>query len=194
MPHDSLQHYTFLNRVLELQSQFFARYNIDVPAELVELQKNACLEIHTHSLADKAEKEAVMTVIVLASSPPPLYDRVEASADAITRIAFQQLRAANPQDPLTPMLAQAKTAVGIAMMRLAMKLELNAEQAAVMRARGLNSEAEEKRNFSHLPERAFALRQVYADTKAALMAKLDGAINAANAAPAAPQPPRKPKP
>ncbi len=185
MTHDALHAYPFLGRVINTQRDFLRDLGVDVPAELIELQKNACLEVHRHSPSNHATKEAIMTVIVLASSPPQLYDRVEASGDVMIRRAVQELRAANPQDPLTPLLSQAKTAIGIAMMRLAAQTEMTAEQARAMYARGLNNDAEEVRNFSNLD--APALREEYARTKRALMARLQTIFS-----PAPPSPPRRP--
>lgn len=184
MSHSELHDYTFLTRVLEMQRQFLVQLGIEAPPELLNLQKDACLEIHKHSPSSFEEKQAVMTVIVLASSPKQLYDRVDAVADPVTSTAIKELRWANPQDALTPLLAQAKTAIGIGMMQLAAKTEMTPDQARQVRARGFNNQAEETRNFANL--NAPALREEYMRTKQNLIARLDAII----ATPAGPKPPK----
>lgn len=167
--------YPLLGRVLDEQARFLKSLDVTLPDLVATVQKNAFGLIDELSTSDDVQKEAIMIVVVLANTPPLFYREVEKISPAPVRDIIAQLRAANPRDALTPPLAQAKTALGIAMMQaLQAQIESNAgtvttDQADVIRKRMLNQAVhEENRTFASLD--CPGLRQRYDARKDELLA------------------------
>lgn len=181
-----VQKYPLLGKMLAEQSALLRSLGTDVPEEVMSVQTRAFDAIDRLVAQDDAKKEAVMIVIVLANSPPFLYDdtaRFGAEYSPLVRDVVEQLKAATYDDPLTPPLAQAKAAIGIAMLQeTRAQVEsgarsLTGPQALQIRER-MNAQAprEEARTFANLD--VPALRAAFDAEKQAMLDMIDDIVAA----------------
>lgn len=187
--------YPLLAKALREQRDLMRFLGADMPAEVVSVQARAFEAIDRLVPCDNARKEAVMIVVVLANSPQNLYanpSRFRYEYSAVVYDAVVQLRDATYHAPLTPALAQAKTAIGIAMMQETReqleqgRRELQPQQARVMRQKmDQGAPREETRTFAPLD--VPALRDAYDCEKQALLRLIDD-IAAREPTPPAPPP------
>lgn len=195
-----VQKYPLLGKMLAEQSALLRSLGTDVPEEVMSVQTRAFDAIDRLVAQDDAKKEAVMIVIVLANSPPYLYEdtaRFGGEYSPLVQDVVEQLKAATYHDPLTPPLAQAKAAIGIAMLQeTRAQVEsgarsLTGPQALQIRER-MNAQAprEEARTFANLD--VPALRAAFDAEKQAMLDMIDDIVAAPFSARHVPFGPRRP--
>lgn len=173
--------YPLLGKALREQREFMRFLGASLPEEVMLVQTRAFAIIDKLVPHADAHKEAVMVVVVLANSPQNLYAnpaRFRVDYNAVICRAVEQLRDATYNAPLTPALAQAKTAIGIAMMQETREqLESGHHQLQPHQARQIRQKMdqgaprEEMRTFAPLD--VPALRDAYDREKQNLLRLID---------------------